>query len=164
MYERSENIPALSIIPGIFHSSFFHPCEFLHFRNDEQTDVVQTYIFHLTFFSESGSVVRVTALQLSLLSPTNCLAMAAFLLERGLEDPDPISKVQLTFSAALSTVTLSNFKPKKNLDAISLLLMLKTPANPGDSSPILIESYTAANLGSLIDRDNRFAKVSVATF
>lgn len=162
MYERNENIPALSIIQGSFTQVSFTPV-----NSYLSVTMNKLMWFRLTFFPsnflESGSVVRVTFPPTLDAQPYQLLGYStAFLLERGLEDPDPISKVQLTFSAALSTVTLSNFKPKRNLDAISLLLMLKTPANPGDSSPILIESYTAANLGALIDRDNRFAKVSVA--
>lgn len=58
-------------------------------------------------------------------------------------------------------MTIYNYKPKTVIDEIILRFWATTPDNPGESSPVVITSYTDGIFSNIIDQDSQFAKVTV---
>lgn len=58
-------------------------------------------------------------------------------------------------------MTIYNYKSKTVTDEIILRFWATTPDNPGESSPVVITSYTDSIFTNIIDQDAQFAKVVV---
>lgn len=54
-----------------------------------------------------------------------------------------------------------NYKEKTVADEIIIKFWATTPDNPGESSPVVIQTYTNTSDGYLIDQDTQFAKINV---
>jgi hypothetical protein len=54
-----------------------------------------------------------------------------------------------------------NYKEKTVADEIIIKFWATTPDNAGESSPIVIQTYTNTSNGYLIDQDTQFAKITV---
>lgn len=55
-----------------------------------------------------------------------------------------------------------NYKPKTVADQIILKFWATTPDNAGESSPIVITTYTDLTGYNIIDQDTQFAKITVS--
>lgn len=54
-----------------------------------------------------------------------------------------------------------NYKSKEVSDEIIIKFWATTPDNSGESSPVVIQTYTNTSNGYLIDQDTQFAKITV---
>jgi hypothetical protein len=54
-----------------------------------------------------------------------------------------------------------NYRAKTVADEIIIKFWAATPDNPGESSPIIINTYTDLAETYVIDTDNQFAKITV---
>ena len=57
---------------------------------------------------------------------------------------------------------VSNYRDNTVPDQIIIKFWAATPDNPGESSPIVLQTYTDSSLKYLVDQDTQFAKINVA--
>ena len=161
IYERSMDIPGIQIQPGrILNIEFKAVDDYLRITRNK------LMWFRLSFglmnVLEEESVIKlVFPASLKLQNDFYLSKPTSFLVERGLLKRDEKEDIILEYDIVKNILIIKNFKEKNDFERIQLLLLIKTPDIPGESSPMEISTLNKELSGNIIDYDSQFAKISI---
>lgn len=162
IYQRLMGIEGLSIAPSTMTEVALNPID-SSLRVTRNKKMWFKLHFRLTNFLRKNNVIR-------LVIPASVKLQANFVLDypvsyylvQGLNDVSKEEIIQMNHDQVTNSVLIKGFNSKMDFDAIAFYLLISTPDNIGQSSPIEISTYTSELSGNLIDQDKTFAKMLVS--